>query len=335
MADRVIMPRALNDNGEVVAGAKAYFYEAGTTNPLTVFSDSAGTVPITAPPLLADATGTFSAVFTTSPVKLDIKDASDVSLPGFPSDPAYTSPADAVGASAVAFSPITGNTATTVQAAIQNLTTLWNAVTTYGKSLVAAANAADARTVLGLGGLSLVDILDEDDMATDSATRPPSQQSTKAYVDGKSFVTTETAAAASGQTEIDFTGIPATVKNIVVHFNGVSMSGTDNIIVQLGDAGGFETSGYNSGSTVSSTAVTSTAGLIIQMAAASNEGSGQMHISFMGSNTWTSHHGVFRSVGNTVEGGGSKALSDVLTQVRVTRTGTDTFDAGTINVSYW
>jgi hypothetical protein len=45
-------------------------------------------------------------------------------------------------------------------------------------------NAATLRTNIGLGGLATLDILDEDDMATDSATRPPSQQSTKAYVDG-------------------------------------------------------------------------------------------------------------------------------------------------------
>lgn len=37
-----------------------------------------------------------------------------------------------------------------------------------------------------LGTAAFVDVIDEDDMATDSATRPPSQQSVKAYVDGQS-----------------------------------------------------------------------------------------------------------------------------------------------------
>lgn len=46
-----------------------------------------------------------------------------------------------------------------------------------------ATTAADARTNLGLGGLATLDILDQDDMASNSATRPPSQQSVKAYVD--------------------------------------------------------------------------------------------------------------------------------------------------------
>jgi hypothetical protein len=43
------------------------------------------------------------------------------------------------------------------------------------------ADAATARTNLGLGTAAVVDVIDEDDFATDSATRPPSQQSTKAY----------------------------------------------------------------------------------------------------------------------------------------------------------
>lgn len=43
---------------------------------------------------------------------------------------------------------------------------------------------ATFRNNIGLGGLATLDILDEDDMATDSATRPASQQSVKAYVDG-------------------------------------------------------------------------------------------------------------------------------------------------------
>jgi hypothetical protein len=33
-------------------------------------------------------------------------------------------------------------------------------------------------------------------------------------------------------------------------------------------------------------------------------------------------------------GGGVKTLSDVLTQVRLTRTGSDTFDAGAISMLY-
>ena len=49
-----------------------------------------------------------------------------------------------------------------------------------------ASSASAARNNLGLGTAAVVDILDEDNMVSDSATDVPSQQSVKAYVDLKS-----------------------------------------------------------------------------------------------------------------------------------------------------
>lgn len=181
MADRVLMPRAFDSNGDIVTDATAYFYELGTTTPLIVYTDSDGAVPLgTSAEGYAD--GSFDGVFTTEPLRMDIQNGAGVSLPGFPSDGWYVVPANGVGAGTITFEPQEGNTATNVQTAINNLTDLWVAVTTYGKSLIAAVDAAAARVVLELGGLATQDILDEDDFASDSATRPPSQQSTKAYI---------------------------------------------------------------------------------------------------------------------------------------------------------
>ena len=60
--------------------------------------------------------------------------------------------------------------------------------TTVGKALLQAASAAAQRTALGLGGLATQNILDEDDMASDSATRPSSQQASKAYTDANASI---------------------------------------------------------------------------------------------------------------------------------------------------
>lgn len=49
---------------------------------------------------------------------------------------------------------------------------------TTGRAVLASATQATAKTALGVP-----DVIDEDSFATDSATRPPSQQSTKSYVD--------------------------------------------------------------------------------------------------------------------------------------------------------
>ena len=55
--------------------------------------------------------------------------------------------------------------------------------TTLGKTLRSLADAAAGRTALGLGSAAVADLIDEDSFASNSATKAPSQQSTKAYVD--------------------------------------------------------------------------------------------------------------------------------------------------------
>lgn len=71
-----------------------------------------------------------------------------------------------------------------VQAFNTTLATLSGKTTAaFGMSVLAWASAAAGRSALGLGGLATQSILDEDDFATNSGTRPPSQQSAKAYFD--------------------------------------------------------------------------------------------------------------------------------------------------------
>ena len=53
-----------------------------------------------------------------------------------------------------------------------------------------------------------------------------------------------TSKSATG-TSVEFAGIPSGVKRITVMLNGVSTSSTSPMQIQLGDSGGYETSGYN------------------------------------------------------------------------------------------
>ena len=59
------------------------------------------------------------------------------------------------------------------------------------------------------GGLAFLDVLDEDDFASDSATRPPSQQSVKQYLadNGSGALEHLASATASASAALDFTGI--------------------------------------------------------------------------------------------------------------------------------
>ena len=150
-------------------------------------------------------------------------------------------------------------------------------------------------------------------------------------------LTLATAQTASG-TSVDFTGIPSWAKRITVMLNGVSLTGGNDILVQLGDSGGIENTGYNSWSTQISTtpvtsAVVSTAGFIIYTSANTQGVSGAMSINLLSGNTWC----AFGSCSSSDRGysfAGGKTLSSTLDTIRITRSGTDTFDAGTINISF-
>lgn len=82
--------------GVVVPGAKAYFYLAGSTTPVNVFSDVGLTTPITQP-VVADANGVFVEIFLTpgTAYKVDIQTSAGVSLTGYPADNQLAIPASA------------------------------------------------------------------------------------------------------------------------------------------------------------------------------------------------------------------------------------------------
>jgi hypothetical protein len=134
----------------------------------------------------------------------------------------------------------------------------------------------------------------------------------------------------------DFTGIPTGVKHITVIFEGLSLDGTDSILVQLGDAGGIETSGYvSAGANQAGSVVTSTAGFMIRAGAAGEAISGHMTLTLLNSSnfSWISSSMATKGDG-CIYSGGKKDLSAELTQVRITVTGSDSFDAGAAAIHF-
>jgi hypothetical protein len=138
----------------------------------------------------------------------------------------------------------------------------------------------------------------------------------------------------------DFLNIPSWVKRITVMFAGVSTSGTSIIQVQLGDAGGIETSGYIGAATRVDGTIGNTgysAGYLMgnQAIVAASAYSGPWVITKIDGNTWVENHMVTETGDASNIGSGYKTLSDTLTTVRITTVnGTDTFDAGSINILY-
>jgi hypothetical protein len=149
-----------------------------------------------------------------------------------------------------------------------------------------------------------------------------------------------TSVASTSGTSIDFTSIPSWVKRVTVMFNGVSTSGTSNHQIQLG-AGSVTSSGYTSTgialvNAVANSSAGSTAGFILgDIASASAVIIGHMTITNVSGNIWIAS-GNGRYAGNSCfTNGGSISLSGTLDRVRITTVnGTDTFDAGSINILY-
>ena len=153
-------------------------------------------------------------------------------------------------------------------------------------------------------------------------------------------LTSGTAVASTSGTSIDFTGIPSTVKRITVMFSGVSTNGSSVIIIQLGTSSGVTTTGYTSagvyvaGSTGSSGNVT-TGFVTSNHASTTYVRNGHNLITNISSNNWVHSSTLSTSSGELGVGAGSIGLSGTLDRLRITTVnGTDTFDAGSINILY-
>lgn len=166
----------------------------------------------------------------------------------------------------------------------------------------------------------------------------PAGSGATASAAGRSSLVRATAQATTSGTEKDFTSIPAGVKKITMVFNDISLSGTDAFLVQIGDSGGIETSGYVSVTTTNEGASnqfeTSTSGFIIRVALAASVTSGAIELFNVDGNVWIATHIVKRNADTVAYGTGSKTLSATLDRIRLTRGGTNTFDAGSVNIFY-
>jgi hypothetical protein len=153
---------------------------------------------------------------------------------------------------------------------------------------------------------------------------------------GASVITSGTAVASTSGTSINFTSIPSWVKRITVMFLGVSSSGTSYYLIQ-GGAGSIENTTYVSNANTNANIAGSTIGFILTGAgSAADSQQGTFTMVSMGGNKWTSSHTLCRSdLAATTYGAGTKTFSGTLDRIRITTVnGTDTFDAGSINILY-
>lgn len=154
-------------------------------------------------------------------------------------------------------------------------------------------------------------------------------------------ITLGTAVASTSGVNVDFGSIPATANRVKIMLVDVSTTGADTLLVQLGDSGGVETTGYTGVITNVQASVTpavfgGTGFELIATGGAAGTVTGIVTVSRFTGNTWVVDAAVARTdAARYYTSVGAKTLSATLDRIRLTTVaGSNTFDAGTVNVSW-
>lgn len=163
----------------------------------------------------------------------------------------------------------------------------------------------------------------------------------QAALDAKSSLVSGTAITTSGASSYEFTGIPASAKNVKLLLRNVSTTGATNawFRIQLGTSGGYVTSGYGATVTaLSGTAVTNAFDNIGFMAAFTVADaelySGIIDLAEVSANVWTMSGQLKASTTRMCFSAGDVSLGAELTSVKLSVHSSGTFDGGTINILY-
>jgi hypothetical protein len=158
--------------------------------------------------------------------------------------------------------------------------------------------------------------------------------------DVQSVLIPGTAQASTSGPSITFGSIPSWVKRISILFNNVSTNGTSPVIVRIGSgsvlSSGYRSfqNGFNTGGGIAAS-FNSTGFITESGSSVSFSRVGSMILFTTGSNIWQEFGQINQdnTSGNYLQG--QVALSGVLDRVVITTVnGTDSFDAGLINILY-
>lgn len=166
--------------------------------------------------------------------------------------------------------------------------------------------------------------LDEDDFASNSATRPPSQQSVTAYGDARWRWSESPVVNLSGQSAVTLTGIPSWARDVELVIIRASAAAPVDLLVQVRVSGSDVTTGYYSQSATDDRQNGLLVGMVIEASNLSSlDVSGAMVFRKVpGINEWTTSHSV-----GFAAGGGHVVTAGAIDGLTIIASGT-TFDNG-------
>ena len=215
---------------------------------------------------------------------------------------------------------------TDVQAQNANLSSLSSLTLAANKGLYATAADTVALFDLTAAGLAL---LDDADAAAQRTTLGLGALATQSIVSNGPAVIT-----AAGAANYSFTGIPAGVNEFKLSMDGVSLSGTNDLMIRLGPSAGLATTGYVCSTSVPGASAQATGGFIMYLRNAAIAVSGVLtFVRFEGTNKWSVSCGFVRGADAGVTAG-SVTLSGELSQVQILASSSDNVDAGQIGLRY-
>jgi len=149
-----------------------------------------------------------------------------------------------------------------------------------------------------------------------------------------------TQVATTSGTAFDFTSIPSGVNKVTMVCRGVSLSGDNLHLIQLGTSAGIVASGYvGAGGAILnstfSTRASSGSGLVMRLSNSARNMNGSAVFTRMssGGTVWAAQ-AVFGDANGVYMSGTSVDIGGELTQVRLTRDASDTFVSGAANISW-
>ena len=171
------------------------------------------------------------------------------------------------------------------------------------------------------------------------ATLPAISGANLTNMAGGGFTLLAEQATTSG-TGVTFSSIPSGTKMIVINLLQISLSSGDDLVAQLGDAGGIETTSYRGvgffNSSKSTVAKDRDMGFWMGGDQATAEIGGSLILTLANSSTneWVGQVGGFNDGNAAFAGGGRKMLSGELTQVKVLPSHGNSFDNGSVSLMY-